>query len=107
RVEELKKEIFRVCGAEFQLESTKQLADMLFTRLGLAAGRKTKTGRSTDFEVLEKLAAEEDLNDPPSCVPRLVIEYRQLAKLISTYLGNLRNSIDPRDGRIHSTFHQL
>ena len=61
------------------------------------AGKKTKTGRSTDIEVLEKLAAEEDRNDPRTSVPRLIIEYRQLTKLISTYLGNLRDVDRPED----------
>jgi len=107
RVDELRQEIHRVCGFEFQIESTRQLAEALFDRLGLKSVKKTKTGRSTDIEVLEKLAAEEDLNDPRTSVPRLLIEYRQLTKLIGTYLGNLRASIDPRTGRIHSTFHQL
>ena len=80
---------------------------MLFDRLGLTPGKKTKTGRSTDIQVLERLAAQEDRNDPRTTVPGLVIEYRQLNKLISTYLGNLRASIDPQSGRIHTTFHQL
>ena len=96
-----------IAGLEFQLDSTKQLAEVLFDRLGLTPGKKTKTGRSTDIQVLERLAAQEDRNDPRTTVPGLVIEYRQLNKLISTYLGNLRASIDPQTGRIHTTFHQL
>jgi DNA polymerase I len=107
RVAELRQQIKEICGVEFHLDSTRQLADVLFDRLGLASGRRTKTGRSTDIQVLEKLAAQEDLNDPKTSVPRLIIEYRHLTKLISTYLGNLRSSIDPKTGRIHSTFHQL
>jgi DNA polymerase-1 len=107
RVEELKSQIFALVGHEFGLDSTKQLAAVLFDELGLAPGRKTKTGQSTDIAVLEKLAAEERADVPLSAVPRLVIEYRQLTKLISTYLGNLAEAVDPRDGRIHTNFHQM
>jgi DNA polymerase-1 len=107
RVEELRREICTAAGCDFHLESTQQLAEVLFDRLGFTSAKKTKTGRSTDISVLEKLAAQEDRNDPRTSVPRLVIEYRQLTKLISTYLGNLRSSVDPNDGRIHSSFHQL
>jgi DNA polymerase-1 len=107
RVADLRKQIYHLSGREFTIDSPKQLADILFDKLGLAAGKKTKTGRSTDIEVLEKLALQEDVNDLRTSVPRLVIEYRQLTKLIGTYLGNLRASIRPGTGRIHSTFHQL
>ncbi|MDH7569373.1 MAG: DNA polymerase I [Armatimonadota bacterium] len=107
RVEELRTEIYRLCGVEFVIDSPRQLAEVLFDRLGLKPGKRTKTGRSTDIEVLEKLAAEEDRNDPRTSVPRLVIEYRQLTKLIGTYLNSLRAAIDPRTGRIHTTFHQM
>jgi DNA polymerase I len=107
RVEELRQEIYAAVGSTFQIESTQQLAVVLFDQLGFAAAKKTKTGRSTDITVLEKLAAQEDRNDPRTGVPRLVIEYRQLTKLISTYLGNLIASIHPEDGRIHTTYHQL
>jgi DNA polymerase-1 len=107
RVEALRQEIYTAAGCTFQIESTQQLAAVLFDQLGFAAAKKTKTGRSTDITVLEKLAAQEDRNDPRTGVPRLVIEYRQLTKLISTYLGNLIASIHAEDGRIHSTFHQL
>jgi DNA polymerase-1 len=107
RVDELRREIQQIAGCEFHLDSTRQLAEVLFERLGLTPGKRTKTGLSTDIQVLEKLAAQEDRNDPRTGVPRLIIEYRHLAKLISTYLGNLRGSVRPETGRIHSTFHQL
>jgi DNA polymerase-1 len=107
RVEELRRQVKEIAGCDFHLDSTRQLAEVLFDRLGLESGRRTKTGRSTDITVLEKLAAQEDRNDPRTSIPRLVIEYRQLTKLISTYLGNLRHSVSPQTGRIHSTFHQL
>lgn len=107
RVEEIRQAVFDAAGFTFDLNSTKQLAEALFDRLGFKEGKKTKTGRSTDVEVLEKLAADEDRNAPRTAVPRLILEYRQLQKLISTYLGNLKSSIRPDTGRIHTTFHQL
>lgn len=107
RVEELKARIYECAGCEFNIDSPKQLGEILFERLGLPTCKRTQTGYSTDIEVLTKLAAEEDKNDPKTLVPGLVIEYRQLAKLINTYLGNLRDSVNPKTGRIHSTFHQL
>jgi DNA polymerase-1 len=107
RVKELRQAVYDLCGCEFHLDSTHQLADVLFDKLGFASGKKTKTGRSTDITVLEKLASQEDKADPKTSVPRLIIEYRQLQKLISTYLGNLIGSVNPQTGRIHSSFHQL
>ncbi len=107
RVEELRAQVWALAGGEFQLESTQQLAEVLFNKLGFPPGKRTKTGYSTDITVLEKLASREDRSDPRTGVPRLVIEYRQLTKLISTYLGNLEAAISPRDHRIHTTFHQL
>jgi DNA polymerase-1 len=107
RVEQIKQDIFAAAGFKFDLNSTKQLGEALFDRLGFKEGKKTKTGRSTDVEVLEKLASDEDRTVPHTAVPRLILEYRQLQKLISTYLGNLKSSIRPDTGRIHTTFHQL
>jgi DNA polymerase-1 len=107
RVDELRRQIQDLAGCEFNLDSPRQLAEVLFDKLGLASGKRTKTGRSTDVEVLEKLAAQEDRNDPRTAVPRLILEYRQLNKLITTYLGNLSDAIRPETGRIHTTFHQL
>lgn len=107
RVDELKEAVFEASGCTFNIDSPRQLADVLFSQLGLPPGKKTKTGYSTDIEVLTNLAADEDKNDPKTLVPGLVIEYRQLAKLINTYLGNLRDAINPETKRIHTTFHQL
>ncbi|MDQ3700926.1 MAG: DNA polymerase I [Chloroflexota bacterium] len=107
RVDELRREVHTAAGSEFHLDSPKQLAEVLFDRLGLTPGKKTKTGRSTDVQVLERLASQENRSDPRTGVPRLVLEYRQLNKLMTTYLGNLQEAIDPGTGRIHSTFHQL
>ena len=107
RVDDLRIQIREAAGMDFDVNSPKQLAEVLFDKLGLKAGKKTKTGRSTDVEVLEKLASEENKDIPHTAVPRLILEYRQLNKLITTYLGNLRESIDKVDHRIHTTFHQL
>ena len=107
RVEELRKAIFELAGDPFHLDSPKQLAEVLFERLHFPPGKRTKTGFSTDAEELERLASMEDPTLGFTRIPRLILEYRQLAKLISTYLGNLRAAIQPDTGRIHSTFHQL
>lgn len=107
RVEELRAEVQRLAGHEFHLDSPQQLAEVLFDRLGLKVVKKTKTGRSTDIEVLTKLASEEDPADPRTLVPGLIIEYRRLTKLINTYLGNLRDAVNEKTQRIHTTFHQL
>jgi DNA polymerase-1 len=97
RVEVLAKQIEKEAGGPFNPDSPKQLADVLFNRLGLPPGRKTKTGFSTDIEVLENLAEKH-------AVPRLILEYRSLVKLKNTYLDNLPKDINPRTGRIHTSF---
>ncbi len=86
-------------GGEFNPDSPKQLGDVLFNRLGLRSVMKTKTGHSTDIQVLEKLATEHK-------VPKLIIEYRSLVKLKNTYLDNLTDYLNPRTGRIHASFNQ-
>lgn len=96
----LEAEINHLAGGEFNLRSTQQLAEVLFDRLGLAAGKKTKTGRSTSVDVLEQLAAQHPL-------PQKILDYRQAQKLKSTYLDVLPQLADPRDGRVHTTFHQV
>lgn len=107
RVEELRDNIYKLSGETFNIDSTRQLAEVLFDKMGYKVVKKTATGRSTDSEVLDKLIMQEDASKPETAVPRLVVEYRQLQKLIGTYLGNLRDAIYPEDGRIHTTFHQL
>ena len=97
RIEILKKEIELAAGGAFNPDSPKQLAEVLFTRLGLPPVKKTKTGFSTDVEVLEKLAEQH-------AVPKLILEYRSLVKLKNTYLDNLPGDISPRTGRIHTSF---
>lgn len=107
QVASLRNRIFEIAGLEFNLDSPKQLAEVLFERLGFKPVKKTKTGVSTDVEVMTQLSHGERPDDPVSTIPRLILEYRQLNKLVSTYMGNLRDAINPRTGRIHSTFHQL
>lgn len=96
----LRKEIYGLnSGDEFNLNSPKQLADVLFKRLKLPVVKKTKTGLSTDEEVLRKLSAGHAL-------PRLILEYRSLSKLKGTYVDALPALVDERTGRIHATFDQ-
>lgn len=99
RVAALRAQIHREAGGEFNIDSTKQLAEVLFERLKLPTQKKTKTGYSTDVEVLERLADQH-------AVPRLILEYRQLVKLKNTYLDELPNDINPRTGRVHGSYHQ-
>jgi DNA polymerase-1 len=112
RIDELRDAIYGAVGRPFNIDSPKQLADVLFRELGLPVVKKTKTGPSTDSEVLEKLAdldAGDSLKpiDPKALtVPRLVVEYRQFTKLVNTYLEALREAIDKHTGRVHATFHQ-
>lgn len=91
--------IWQMAGEKFNLGSPKQLAHVLFDRLGLKPVKKTKTGYSTDAEVLEALAEENDL-------PAKILEYRQYAKLKSTYLDGLESQVNPITGRVHTTFNQ-
>jgi len=100
RVDEVRDEIWRLAGGEFTIGSPQQLGDVLFNRLGLQPGKKGKTGYSTDARVLRGLRAEHP-------VIILVEEWRELSKLLSTYLETLPACIDPHTGRIHTTFNQL
>ncbi len=98
KIQELEKEIYEAAGETFNINSPKQLGVILFEKLELPHGKKTKTGYSTSADVLEKLAAEYP-------IVNTILEYRQLAKLKSTYADGLGNYISP-DGRIHGTFNQ-
>lgn len=99
RMAALEAEIFSLVGEEFNLNSPKQLAFILFDKLGLPAKKKTKTGYSTDAEVLEELA-------PAHPAVAKILEHRQLAKLKSTYVDAMGAQINPATGRIHTTFTQ-
>lgn len=98
QIEELTKEIYILAGGEFNINSPKQLGEVLFIKLGIPAKKKTKSGFSTNAEVLEDLRY-----DYP--IVALILKYRRLAKLKSTYCDGLLNAIG-KDGRIHSTFNQ-
>lgn len=98
RIDELTAEIYRLAGKTFNINSTRQLGEILFEDLGLKCGKKTKTGYSTSAEVLEKLQGEHPIIDA-------ILEYRQLTKLNSTYVEGLAGYIG-EDGRIHGTFNQ-
>ena len=100
RIDELRKKIFEAAGFEFNPDSPKQLQEVLFNRLQLSPVKKTKTGHSTDVEVLEKLADKHP-------VPKLILEYRSLVKLKNTYLDNLTDFVNPKTGRIHASFNQI
>ena len=106
RIDELRDEIHAAAGTPFNVDSPKQLAEVLFTQLGLPVLKKTRTGPSTDAEVLDKLCALEDVDPQKLRVPQLVAEHRQLAKLVGTYLVALKNAIDPQTRRVHARFHQ-
>ncbi len=99
KLEVLEQEIYREAGHTFNINSTRQLGVVLFEELELPRGRKTKTGYSTDVRVLEKLRHRHRL-------PALVLEYRNLAKLKSTYVDNLARLRDPVTGRVHTSFNQ-
>ena len=98
KITELEQEIYQDAGEEFNINSPKQLGVILFEKLKMPYGKKTKTGYSTAADVLDKLAGDYPLVSK-------ILEYRQLAKLKSTYADGLANYIDA-GGRIHSTFHQ-
>lgn len=106
RIDDLRDEIHETAGGAFNIDSPKQLAEVLFTKLGLPVIKKTKTGVSTDVEVLEKLCERDDIEEELQRVPRLVVEYRQLTKLVGTYLVSLKEAIREDSGRIHASFHQ-
>lgn len=95
---EIEKEIYRLAGRSFNILSPKQLGEVLFVDLGLPSGKKTKTGYSTNAEVLEFLRDQHP-------VIELILQYRQLSKLASTYVDGLLKTVGP-DGRIHSNFKQ-
>jgi DNA polymerase-1 len=97
--EALRARVCELSGAEFNLDSPKQVGEVLFERLGLPKGRRTKTGYSTDIDVLERL---KDAHE----VPALLLTYRQLAKLKSGYLDALPRLANPATGRVHTSFNQ-
>lgn len=99
KIEELEQEIYRLAGEEFNINSPKQLGIVLFEHLKLPYAKKTKTGYSTNVDILEKLVPESPIAD-------CILEYRRLTKLKSTYADGLAVFIREDDKRIHGTFHQ-
>ena len=95
----LTNEIYEMAGSEFNINSTKQLGEVLFEKLELPAIKKTKTGYSTDSDVLEKLKKHHPIIEK-------ILDYRQLVKLNSTYVEGIIPYINKTTGRIHSSFHQ-
>ena len=98
-LDSLQKTIYSLAGEEFNINSPKQLGVILFEKLNLPHGRKTKTGHSTDVKVLEKLSAYHDL-------PATILAHRSLNKLKTTYVDKLTAQINPQTGRIHTSFNQ-
>ena len=99
KIEELKSKLFVMAGEEFNVNSPKQLSVILFDKMKYPAVKKTKTGYSTDESVLAKLAKDNEF-------PKLILEYRQLAKLKSTYIDAFPVLVDSDSGRIHASFVQ-
>ena len=99
RLAACEQEIYRLAGMEFNIQSPRQLGEVLFEKLQLPKGRKTKTGWSTDVKVLESLSLSHEL-------PAAILEYRNLAKLKSTYVDRLASLRSPLTGRVHTSFNQ-
>ncbi len=99
KIKTLTKKIYTLAGSEFNINSTKQLGEVLFEKMGLPPVKKTKTGYSTSADVLEKLA-------PQSEIVSFILEYRQLAKLQSTYIEGLLRVVRMPESRVHTSFHQ-
>lgn len=101
QIEGLTEKIYRAAGVEFNINSPRQLGEILFEKLNLPSGKRTRKtgGYSTDQAVLEELAGSYE-------IPRLILEYRQLSKLKSTYVDTLPELINPKTGRVHTSFNQ-
>jgi DNA polymerase-1 len=95
----LEKEIFAGAGCEFNINSPKQLGEVLFDRLKLPAGKKTKTGWSTDMDVLTRLALDHE-------IASLILQFRSISKLKSTYSDALPKLVNPKTGRVHTSYNQ-
>ncbi len=99
-IAEYEKKIYDAAGEKFNINSTQQLAHILFEKLSLTPLKKTKTGFSTDVRVLEELKYQHE-------IAALLVDYRVLTKLKSTYLDGLRKAINPKTGRVHTEFNQV
>src|SRR5205085_7697672 len=96
----LEREVYELAGREFNIGSPKQLQQVLFDEQKLPMMKRTKTGGSTDVEVLEELARRHPL-------PAKIIEYRQYAKLKNTYVDTLPELVHPQTARVHTSFNQV
>ncbi len=99
-IKEFEQKIYDSAGERFNINSTQQLADILFKKLSLTPLRKTKTGFSTDVKVLEELKYQHE-------IASLLVDYRTLTKLKSTYLEGLKKAVNPKTGRVHTVFNQV
>jgi DNA polymerase-1 len=99
KLNRISEEIYAIAGEEFNLNSPKQISEILFTKLNLPKSKKIKTGLSTDVDALEKLQASHPI------VPKL-LEYREVQKLLSTYIDALGPQVLPESGRLHTSFNQ-
>jgi len=100
KLDKITEDIYRLAGCTFNINSPKQLSDILFNKLKLPVVKKTKTGSSTDEEVLTRLSRDNEL-------PRILLEYRQFSKLKTTYIDALPELVDKETKKIHSTFNQV
>jgi DNA polymerase-1 len=98
--EQVERQIYETAGEEFNVASNKQLAAIMFGKLGMPVKKKTSTGPSTDVSVLQELA------DEGHALPTLLMEYRELSKLENTYLDILPGLVNPKDGRLHTSYSQ-
>ncbi len=99
RLDEIEQRIYTLAGVQFNINSPKQLGEVLFEKLCLPVVKKTKTGYATDVDTLNELAHMHPL-------PKTVLEYRSLAKLVSTYVDALPELINPATGRVHTSYNQ-
>ena len=105
RLAELEADIYKLTDQTFNIASPKQLGEILFDRMGYAGGKKTKTGAwATGAGVLEQLAVDENLSEEERLLPRTILEWRQLAKLKSTYSDALPKFINETTGRVHTSY---
>jgi DNA polymerase I len=105
RIHRLEEEIYGLAGHKFNLGSPRQLGEFLFDSLKLPGGRRTKSGQwETRANLLDDLAAREDLPEQAAKLINVMLEWRQLAKLMSTYTESLPQHIDPETGRIHTSY---
>jgi DNA polymerase I len=98
--EQVERQIYETAGEEFNIASNKQLGAIMFGKLGMPVKKKTATGPSTDVSVLQELA------DEGHALPTLLMEYRELSKLENTYLDILPGLVNPKDGRLHTSYSQ-